>query len=1444
MEDPHDRPLSGYFTGGSSCSGFRPRAMRPISARGTQMSVAPPKAPAARPLSARPDAVRRPLSGRFDQTSRASTRAADSPAPTLRPFSAQTVSPAGFVRTPMPGAQSLPSRTSSPSRPCSSVAAPLESGGMMRVERLEGLTGRQRLTFSDAPSPTIRPSTAPTNGRQAAAGSQPWRKHGQQEYLPGSYNAVVRAGTAPVLMVANDAHRQARHAAESKSWLEAALPGAISAARTGTQSARSAAMPSQDDSHQWDEAIEEDLGYAHEEEADLLGDLVGDMARDLMVDARIQRPMRDAVRLGSHPDVNQLRRVAWKPEVWLKLRQEAVQDGKLDVLTAVNRLVRFSTDQAIERMWYELPAEAKPGVRSHGTCRVDLGSRACLMPKTTWYCKGQKDTPWTDSYDSSKEAASPGTVVCGSSVLDTTAVLQKDVSARSSPILIVADVNEFDATGDVCASLTSAVAPEDMLLRTDLGRFLEKIRHERKTQLEERSLRDCLQDRDKPFVIHCPEVTVFRGSHAEGYPFYKEPFKVHVVLWSMADPRPSIHKVRYRTRGKGKAEWYGDERDYNSLLERLELVAQVARTEALGPEGQLPGVVLGFPGCEAVVSQPFEAVASALKHWRHNFGSSFNSTHVCCRGRRCPDLKLTEKARKFINRSHPKSKPKELTKGEEDEKEDEGRRRMSAVLSDPSSDEEKGDAGQDVVQLQADKRLRQITHRSTRVGKRLAGGTAWTQDKMAKFMRERRMVHDDLQSFGKQLEVPDVFAVAAAIGICEEVAAAITIPIPEQKEDEASSSEGFKESCELDALEDKDSCELDALEDLSRQVTPGSGSDISSAISFGPVPTRRSSMPALFRRPVTSSSASSSTRRASPVYARRSSTSGNEQETVNKGIKGQGRYDDWESQMVKKVESMRKMAWTVRAVMNSSRKDGQWSDKKANARRNSSFTGLLGGGDTLVVASTSSIAIGRPHETGVDRQTKQNLGSDARLSVTTSFKPVYISEDLLALRAETKARLLKGTKSDVGAPAEDPRRRRLSVSFAGKRVQDEKRGSSDAAASPSSSFHIPPEPGTGITGSSADGNNYSNSSNNSNNNSSSNSNRNSNSNNNSNNNNNNNSSSNNNNNNDSNNSNNSTTAASNQATANQVSHVLISTENTALTGAGISLVGQKESDHIIGRKRKMIKLSFPSTEGSNKAQSLDHGNSPKMPGTNCQKAIQLWSEKNEGANPEEAAVVKLLCLSPPIEKMDSSLNQLVNVRHLALSTNCIDKMISLPALKNIEILSLGRNMIKKISGLEEIGATLRELWISYNSISDLGGLSACTKLTTLFISNNKIKAGKCERRSPFVAMASRGRSRSSVAGQTPTDAEQAVVPADGPVTPPIRFADDEDRELFYQRLGQVVVPQPTDNVDVASSRIAPTQGPVPQSDTQEIMSASGFRYSMPTSTGVPSPEDLRRAEED
>jgi dynein light chain 1 len=76
---------------------------------------------------------------------------------------------------------------------------------------------------------------------------------------------------------------------------------------------------------------------------------------------------------------------------------------------------------------------------------------------------------------------------------------------------------------------------------------------------------------------------------------------------------------------------------------------------------------------------------------------------------------------------------------------------------------------------------------------------------------------------------------------------------------------------------------------------------------------------------------------------------------------------------------------------------------------------------------------------------------------------------------------------------------------------------------------------------------------------------------------------------------------------------------------------------------------------------------------------------------------------------------------LSLSTNAIERMIPLPKLKNLRILSLGRNNIKRIMALEDVGATLEELWISYNQIEKLDGLQPCVKLSVLFMSNNKIK---------------------------------------------------------------------------------------------------------------------------
>jgi dynein light chain 1 len=122
----------------------------------------------------------------------------------------------------------------------------------------------------------------------------------------------------------------------------------------------------------------------------------------------------------------------------------------------------------------------------------------------------------------------------------------------------------------------------------------------------------------------------------------------------------------------------------------------------------------------------------------------------------------------------------------------------------------------------------------------------------------------------------------------------------------------------------------------------------------------------------------------------------------------------------------------------------------------------------------------------------------------------------------------------------------------------------------------------------------------------------------------------------------------------------------------------------------------------------------------CAKAIQDWEAK-KSARASEATEIRLCAWNPPINKMDQGLNQLTSCTKLSLSTNSIDKIMNLSNLKNLKILSLGRNIIRKITGLDEVGATLEQLWISYNLIEKLDGIQSCVRLNTLFISNNKIK---------------------------------------------------------------------------------------------------------------------------
>ncbi|XP_035529206.1 dynein light chain 1, axonemal [Morone saxatilis] len=124
--------------------------------------------------------------------------------------------------------------------------------------------------------------------------------------------------------------------------------------------------------------------------------------------------------------------------------------------------------------------------------------------------------------------------------------------------------------------------------------------------------------------------------------------------------------------------------------------------------------------------------------------------------------------------------------------------------------------------------------------------------------------------------------------------------------------------------------------------------------------------------------------------------------------------------------------------------------------------------------------------------------------------------------------------------------------------------------------------------------------------------------------------------------------------------------------------------------------------------------------TTVKEALSKWEEKS-GEKVSEAQAIKLYGQVPPIEKMDASLSTLTNCQRLSLSTNCIEKITNLNGLKNLRILSLGRNNIKALTGLEAVGDTLEELWISYNLIERLKGIQCMKNLKVLYISNNLVK---------------------------------------------------------------------------------------------------------------------------
>ena len=124
--------------------------------------------------------------------------------------------------------------------------------------------------------------------------------------------------------------------------------------------------------------------------------------------------------------------------------------------------------------------------------------------------------------------------------------------------------------------------------------------------------------------------------------------------------------------------------------------------------------------------------------------------------------------------------------------------------------------------------------------------------------------------------------------------------------------------------------------------------------------------------------------------------------------------------------------------------------------------------------------------------------------------------------------------------------------------------------------------------------------------------------------------------------------------------------------------------------------------------------------TSLKDAIAKYCSEIE-QTPAQIQNAKFYGMIPPIDKMDAALNQLVMCEKLSLSTNTIDRITNLNGLKCLKILSLGRNNIKNLSGLDAVSDTLEQLWLSYNLIEKLKGIQVLKKLSVLYMTNNLVK---------------------------------------------------------------------------------------------------------------------------
>ena len=124
--------------------------------------------------------------------------------------------------------------------------------------------------------------------------------------------------------------------------------------------------------------------------------------------------------------------------------------------------------------------------------------------------------------------------------------------------------------------------------------------------------------------------------------------------------------------------------------------------------------------------------------------------------------------------------------------------------------------------------------------------------------------------------------------------------------------------------------------------------------------------------------------------------------------------------------------------------------------------------------------------------------------------------------------------------------------------------------------------------------------------------------------------------------------------------------------------------------------------------------------TTIKQALKKWEEATQ-RKAAESKEIKLIGVSPPIEKMEGPFHLLANLERFSLSTNQISAITNLQSFKNLRVLSLGRNLLKSLQGIEAAADSLEQLWVSYNQIDKLKPLRNLTKLKVLYMSHNLVR---------------------------------------------------------------------------------------------------------------------------